>query len=55
MIFSIEERKDNDLIVKTATGNTKTRTIRDLLFSQTVQAVHLHLHLLVPALGKVPF
>ena len=35
MNFSIEERKENDLIIKAATGNIKTRTIRNLLFSLT--------------------
>ena len=41
MNFSIEESKENDLIIKTATGNIKTLTIRNLLFSQTVQAVRI--------------
>ena len=42
MNFSIEESKDNDLIIKPATGNIKTRTIRNLLFSQTLQAVRIN-------------
>ena len=42
MNFSIEESKENDLIIKAATGNIKTRTIRNLLFSQTVQAVRIN-------------
>ena len=40
--FSIEERKENDLIIKAATGNIKTRTIRSLIFSQTLQAVRIN-------------
>ena len=31
MNFSIEESKENDLIIKAATGNIKTWTIRNLL------------------------
>ena len=42
MNFSIEEGKENDLIIKAATGNTKTRTIRILIFSQTLQAVRIN-------------
>ena len=44
MNFSIEESKENDLIIKAATGNIKMRTIRNLLFSQTihVQAVRIN-------------
>ena len=39
MNFSIEESKENDLIIKAATGNIKTRTILNRLFSLTLQAV----------------
>ena len=42
MDFSIEESKENDLISKAATRNTRTRTIRNLLFSQTLQAVRIN-------------
>ena len=42
MNFSIEESKENDLIIKTATGNIKTRTIRNLLFSLPLQAVRIN-------------
>ena len=42
MNFSIEESKENDLNIKAATGNIKTRTIRNLLFSQTLQAVRIN-------------
>ena len=42
MNYSIEESKENDLIIKAATGNIKTRTIRDLIFSQTLQAVRIN-------------
>ena len=42
MDFSIEERKESDLIIKAATGNNKTWTIRNLLFSQTLQAVRIN-------------
>ena len=35
MNFSIEESKENDLILKEATGNIKARTIRNVLFSLT--------------------
>ena len=40
--FSIEESKENDLIIKAATGNIKTRTIRNLLFSLTLQVVRIN-------------
>ena len=36
MNFSIEESKENDLIIKASTGNIKTRNV---LFSLTSQAV----------------
>ena len=42
MHFSIEESKEKDLIIETATGNIKTRTIRNLLFSLTLQAVRIN-------------
>ena len=42
MNFSIEEGKENDLIMKAATENIKTRTIRNLLFSPTLQAVRIN-------------
>ena len=42
MDFCIEESKENDLIIKAATGNIKMRTIQNLLFSQTVQAVRIN-------------
>ena len=42
MNFSTEESKENDLIIKAVTGNIKTRTIRDLLFSLTLQAVRIN-------------
>ena len=42
MNFSIEESKENDLIIKVATRKIKTRTIRKLLFSQTLQAVRIN-------------
>ena len=42
MNISMEESKENDLIIKTATGNIKTRTIRNLLFSLTLQAVRIN-------------
>ena len=42
MNFSIEESKENDLIIKVATGNIRTRTIRNLLFSLTLQAVRIN-------------
>ena len=42
MNFSIEESKENDLIIKAATGNIKTRTIRNLLFSLALQAVRIN-------------
>ena len=42
MNFSKEERKENDLTIKAANGNIKTRTIPNLLFSQTLQAVRIN-------------
>ena len=42
MNFSIEESKENDLIIKAATGNIKTRTIRNLSFLLTLQAVRIN-------------
>ena len=42
MNFSTEESKENDLIIKAATGNIKTRTIRNFLFSLTLQEVSLN-------------
>ena len=42
MNFSLEESKENELIIKAATGNIKTRTIRNLIFSQTPQAVRIN-------------
>ena len=42
MNFSIEESKENDLIIKAATGNIKARTIRNLLVSLTLQAVRIN-------------
>ena len=42
MNFSIEESKENDLIIKAATGNIKTRTIRNFLFSLTLLAVRIN-------------
>ena len=42
MNFSIEESKESDLIIKAATGNIKTRTIRNLLFSLPLQAVRIN-------------
>ena len=42
MNYSMELSKENDLIIKTATGNIKTRTIRNLLFSLTLQAVRIN-------------
>ena len=42
MNFSVEESKENDLIIKVATGNIRTRTIRNLLFSLTLQAVRIN-------------
>ena len=44
MNFSTEERKENDLITKAATGNIKTRTIRNVLCSLTLQAVDFGIH-----------
>ena len=40
MNFSIEGSKENDLIIKAATRNIKTRT--NLLFSLTLQAVRIN-------------
>ena len=40
--FSIEESKENDLIIKAATRDIKTRTIRNLLFSLTLKAVRIN-------------
>ena len=42
MNFSIEESNENDLIIEEATGNMKTQTIRNLLFSLTLQAVRMN-------------
>ena len=42
MNFSIEESKESDLIIKAAPGNIKTRTIRNLLFSLTLQVVRIN-------------
>ena len=45
MDFSIEESKENDLIIEAATGSIKMRTIpncQSLLFSQTIQAVRIN-------------
>ena len=42
MNFSIEERKENYLIIKAATRNIKMLTIRNLLFSLTLQAVRIN-------------
>ena len=42
MNFSLEESKENDLIIKAATGNIKTRTIRNLLFPLTLPAVRIN-------------
>ena len=42
MNFSIEYSKESDLIIKAATGNIKTWTIRNLLFSVTLQAVRIN-------------
>ena len=42
MNFSIEESKESVLIIKAETGNIKTRTIRNLLFSLTLQAVRIN-------------
>ena len=42
MNFSIEESKENDLIIKAVTGNIKTQTIRNLLFSLTLKAVRIN-------------
>ena len=47
MNFSIEESKENDLVIKAATGNIKTRTIRNLL---TLQAVRIN-NQVAPFLG----
>ena len=40
--FSIEESKENDLIIKAGTGNIKTWTIRNLIISLTLQAFFLN-------------
>ena len=43
MNFSMEERKENDLIIKAATGNIKTRTIRrEPFIFTTLQAVRIN-------------
>ena len=42
MNFSMEESKENDFIIKAATGNIKTRTIRNLLFSLTLKALRIN-------------
>ena len=42
MNFSTEESKENDLIIKAATGNIKAWTIWNLLFSLTLEAVRLN-------------
>ena len=42
MKFSTEESGESDLIIKAATGNIKTGTIRNFLFSLTLQAVRLN-------------
>ena len=42
MNFSIEESKENDLIIKATTGNIKTRRIRNFLFSLTLQGVRIN-------------
>ena len=42
MHFSIEESKENDLVIKAAIGNIKTRTIRNLLFLLTLQAIRIN-------------
>ena len=42
MKFSIEESKENDLTIKAGTGNIKTRTIQNLLFSLTLHAVRIN-------------
>ena len=42
MNFSMEESKENDLIIKAAKGKIKTRTIRNLFFSLTLQAVRIN-------------
>ena len=38
MNISIEESKENDLIIKAATGNIKTRTIRNLNVKYAIYA-----------------
>lgn len=50
MNFSTQERKENDLIIKAATGNIQTRKIRNLSFSLILQAVILN-NQGVPLLG----
>ena len=42
MNFSIEESKENDLIIKAATGNIKTWTIPNLSFSLTLREVTIN-------------
>ena len=42
MNFPIEESKENDFIIKAAIGNFKTRTIRNLFWSQAVQTVRIN-------------
>ena len=42
MNFFTEESKENDLIIEAATGNIKLWTIRNLLFSLTLQVVRLN-------------
>ena len=42
MDFSIEKSKESELIIKAVTGNIKTWTIRNLLFSLTLQAVRIN-------------
>ena len=42
MNFSLEESKENDLIIKTAIWNIKTPRIRNLLFSLTLRAVRIN-------------
>ena len=44
MNISTEEGKENDLIIKAATGNIKARTIRDFLFPLTLQACAVRLN-----------
>ena len=42
MKFSTEQSKENDLIIKAATENIKTRAIHNLLFSLTLRAVRIN-------------